>query len=86
MRRRLRASRQKLQDGRCRTEGMYACLARHSKTGARVENWVLRAVYPSIRVADGRRSRDTEGEGDGSRKIRTVGQGFKIRRKNSDRA
>ena len=32
------------------------------------ENWVQRAVQISLRVADRRGSRETEGEGEGSRK------------------
>ena len=44
--------------------GMEACLSRSSNTGTRVENRVQRAVQLSLRVADGRVSQYTEGEGD----------------------
>ena len=47
---------------------MDACLARRSKTGMRVENWVRRVVQLSLRDRRGGGGRDTEGEGDGSRK------------------
>ena len=43
-------------------------------------------VQLSIRVADGRGGRDTEDEGDGSRKNRMVGRGVKVRRNNIDGA
>ena len=62
---RSRAARQRVQYGQCRPAGMYACLVRRPKTGIRVENRVRRAVQISIRVADGRGSWDTEGEGGG---------------------
>ena len=42
-----------MQDGQCGPEGMDACLARRSKTGMRVENWVQRAVQISLRVMGG---------------------------------
>ena len=56
--------------------GMGACLSRRSKTGMRVEYWVLRAVHLSLRVANGRGSQYTEGEGDRSRKKSNSGKGF----------
>ena len=65
---------------------MNACFERLPKTGIRVEHWVRRAVHLSIWVTEGRGSRDTEGEGEKSRKSRTVGQVFKIRGNKSDRA
>ena len=55
---------------------MDACLARHSKTRMRVQNWVERVVQLSLRVADGREGRDMEGEGDGSRKQSIGGAEF----------
>ena len=55
---------------------MGACLSRRSKTGMRVEYWVLRAVHLSLRVAKGRGSQYTEGEGDRSRKKSNSGKGF----------
>ena len=55
---------------------MDACLARLSKTGMRVENWVKRAVQIHQRVVDGRGSRDTEGEGEGPRKQSNSGTGI----------
>ena len=58
---------------------MEAYLARQSKTGTKLENRVQRVVHLSLRVEDGRGSQYTEGEGDGYRKIRTVGRGVKIR-------
>ena len=67
---------QHVQDGWWRPAGMDACLVRRSKTGMRVEIWVQRAVQLSLRVTDGRRSRDTEGEGDVSRKQANGGTGF----------
>ena len=73
---RLRASRQRVQDGRWRSAVMDTCLARRSKTGTRVGNRVQRAVQLSQRVADGRGSRDTEGEGEGSRKQLNRGTGL----------
>ena len=41
----------------------------------RAENRVQRAVQLSLRVADGRGGRDTEDEGDGSRKQSNGGAG-----------
>ena len=40
------------------------------------ENRARRVVQLSLRVTDGRGSRDTEGEGDGSRKQSNGGTGF----------
>ena len=73
---RSRAARQRLYDRRWRPAGLGACLARRSKTGIRVENWVQRAVQISLRVVDGRGGRYKEGEGDGSRKQLNDGIGF----------
>ena len=72
---RLRAARQRVQDGRWRPAGMDTCLDRRSNTGMRVENRLQRAVQLSIRMADGRGGWDTEDEGGGSRKSITVGRG-----------
>ena len=55
---------------------MDACLARRSNTGMRVENWVQRVVQLSLKVADGRGIRDTEGEGGRSRKLLNDGTGI----------
>ena len=73
---RSRAARQRVQYRRWRPAGMDTCLARRSKTGIRVENWVQRAVQISLRVVDGRGGRYKEGEGDGSRKQSNGGTGF----------
>ena len=48
--------------------GMDACLDTWYKTVMRAENWVQRVVQLSLKVADGRGIRDTEGEGEISRK------------------
>ena len=64
---RLRAARQRVQKWWWRPAGMDTFLARRSKTGMRVENRVQRAVRLSLRVADGRGSQETEGEGYGSK-------------------
>ena len=55
---------------------MDACFARRSNTGTRVENWLQRAVQVSLRVTDGRGSRDTEGGGEGYIKQLNSGTGF----------
>ena len=51
---------------------MEACLTRRSKTGTREYIRVRREVHLSVRVADGRGSHYTEGEGYGSRTSQTV--------------
>ena len=76
---RSREARQRVKEGWRRLVGMDACLVRRPKTGMRVENWLRRAVQISLRVEDGMGSRETEGEGDGSRKKSNGGTGFKIR-------
>ena len=71
-----RAARQRLYDRRWRPAGMDTCLARRSKTGIRVGNWVQRAVQISLRVVHGMGGRYKEGEGGGSRKHLNGGTGF----------
>ena len=66
--RRPRAEIHRVQDVRWRLVGMYACLYRRSMTGMRVKNRVQRAVRISLRMADGRESWYTKGEGEVSRK------------------
>ena len=56
---RLREARHILQDRRWRPAGTDACLARNSKTGMRMENWVRRSVQISLGVAVGRGGRYT---------------------------
>ena len=63
LRSRLGAARQRVQYGRWMPAVMDACLARWSKTGTSMGNWVKRAVQISQRVVDGRGVQDTEGEG-----------------------
>ena len=56
--------------------GMEACLARRTKTGTGVKNWVRRAVQLSLRVSGGRGSQYAEDEGDGSIKQSNGGTEF----------